>query len=145
MFYNKNIFQRCFCYKGKYWYKNITSIPLYFKLMHELIKYGYDEIATWETFNWFINTMKSVLTRYNKTRQGTPLLGSLEDANIEEDEKMWQQIIKRMLELLDKMDEEYYISQMKTKHKYEDYYPEMEKAKDEFFKLFSEHFYRLWD
>lgn len=38
MFYNKRIFQRCFDYPKKYWYKNLTQIPLYFKLMHYLAK-----------------------------------------------------------------------------------------------------------
>ena len=51
IFYNKQIFDSCFAYRRKYWYKNIGRIPRYFKLMHHLIKYGYDEYATWEIFD----------------------------------------------------------------------------------------------
>ena len=74
LFYNKRIFQRCFCYRAKYWYKNIANIPLYFKLMYHLIKHGYDEYATWETFNWFIDTMKSILISYRKNHYGVPIV-----------------------------------------------------------------------
>lgn len=44
MFYNKDIFKRCFNYRPKYWYKNIAKIPLYFRLMRYLIKHGLGDI-----------------------------------------------------------------------------------------------------
>ena len=135
--YNKKIFQRCFHYRKKYWYKNLKNIPLYFKLIHHLMKKGYDEYATWETFYWFIDTMKPILQDYKKTMQGYP-------ANMTEEE--WNKIIDRMIELLDLMDEN------NKKYLAEEYrkYPlkgdtEREIAKNEFFKLFSEYFYNLWD
>lgn len=137
MFYNKKIFKRCFCYRGRYWYKNIKHIPLYFKLMHHLVKYGYDEYATWETFNWFIDTMKPILTSYRNNHCGFPW-------DLSEEE--WDKIIDRMIELLDLMDE------CNPKYESEEYvlgcnkqYKEMEEAKDEFFQLFAKHFYSLWD
>lgn len=137
MFYNKKIFKRCFCYRGRYWYKNIKHIPLYFKLMHHLVKYGYDEYATWETFDWFIDTMKSILTSYRENHCGYPCDLS---------EEGWDKIIDHMIELLDLMDE------CNSKYDAEEYekdwkkrYDEMYAAKDEFFKLFSEYFYNLWD
>lgn len=155
IFYNKQIFERCFCYSGKYWYKNIKRIPLYFELMHHLIKNGYDEYASWETFNWFIDTMKPILKNYNAHRCGTPivtdnyfeLLESREDVD-EMNEKVWNDTVNRMIELLDLMDEcnpkydadEYDgIDGWKKKDK------EMCAAKDEFFELFSKYFYNLWD
>ena len=145
LFYNEKIFKRCFNYKGRYWYKNIKYIPLYFKLMHHLIKYGYDEYAEWETFNWFIDTMKVILPKY-KTYPGAPLVleGCVwdESYDVDENEEMWNSIVDRMIELLDLMDE--------RNPKYEDMdwdQEEKEKnaAKDEFFGLFSKYFYNLWD
>jgi hypothetical protein len=114
--------------------------------MHHLIKHGYDEYATWETFNWFIDTMKPILQRYNSIRHGTPIIVpnyfESPDAAANENERMWDGIVNRMIELLDLMDED--------NPKYDDMdwkqeETEMQAAKDEFFKLFSEYFYCLWD
>lgn len=151
MFYNKKIFQRCFRYKGRYWYKNIKEIPLYFRLIHHLVKHGYDEYASWETFSWFIDTMKSILTKYRDGHQGIPIVvdnypwivKTEEDKKIEhENEVKWDAIVNRMIELLDDMDE--------CNHKYDDCDwkvkdAEMNAAKDEFFELFSKYFFCLWD
>lgn len=60
--YNKTIFKRCFSYKGKYWFYNIKEIPTYIKQMRFLMKHGYDMYACWETFDWFIHTMRKILT-----------------------------------------------------------------------------------
>lgn len=155
LLYNKQIFKRCFDYPKRYWYKNIKYIPLYFRLLNDLVKNGYDEYATWETANWFIDTMKSILTRYNSGRSGTPIVldnyFELEESGVdvnESNEKMWDDIVNRMIELLDLMDEcnpkydtdEYEdIDGWKKKDK------EMNQAKDEFFELFSKYFYALWD
>lgn len=151
MFYNKRIFQRCFNYPKKYWYKNITQIPLYFKLMRYLVKNGYDEYATWEIHHWFTITMKSILTEYRNCHYGVPILidnypcmvkTDEDKAREKENEDKWNSIIDRMIELLGYMDE--------TNPVYEemDYHQESlmrEKAKNEFFELFSKYFYNLWD
>lgn len=142
MFYNKKIFQRCFNYKGKYWYKNIKYIPLYFKLMHHLVKYGYDEYATWETFNWFIDTMKLILPQY-KNHMGVPVvIDNYSEEKADENETKWYSIIDRMVELLDLMDEQN-VRYEDTDYKWQ--LTEMDAAKDEFFKLFSKYFYNLWE
>lgn len=142
IFYNEKIFKRCFNYKGKYWYKNIKYIPLYFKLMHHLIKYGYDEYAEWETFNWFIGTMKSILPQY-KNHMGVPIvIDDYTDEKEDENETKWYSIIDRMVELLDLMDEQ------NVRYEDTDYewqHTEMNAAKDEFFELFAKYFYNLWD
>jgi hypothetical protein len=113
--------------------------------MHHLIKYGYDEYATWETYNWFIDTMKSVLTKYNSNRYGIKIItGNWSD--IEENEKAWNDVINRMIELLDLMDRsnpKYDTEEYDTDYEKKD--SEMEAAKEEFFQLFSEYFYYLWD
>lgn len=129
MFYNKIIFKRCFYHTKKYWYKNLKQIPLFFKLTHYLIKHGYDEYATWMTFSWFIDTMKSILISYRKNHCGYPI-------DLENEE--WNNIIDKMISLLDDMDED------NPKYNKGDF-EEMYKSKDEFFKLFSKYFYNLWD
>jgi hypothetical protein len=138
MFYNEKIFKRCFDWRGRYWYKNIKEIPLYFKLMHHLIKHGYDEYATWETFDWFIDTMKPVLASYSKNHHGYPC--DFENSG------EWYKITDHMVELLDLMDE--CNPKYETKEYANDYdrqRTEMHAAKDEFFQLFSKYFYNLWD
>ena len=138
MFYNEKIFKRCFNYRACYWYENIKEIPLYFKLMRHLIKHGYDEYANWETFDWFIDTMKSILTSY--ITNGTSYPCEFED------QEEWHKIINHMIELLDLMDE--CNPKYETKEYVCDYnkrYKEMNDAKDEFFQLFAKYFYNLWD
>ncbi len=138
--YNKKIFKRVFNYPKRYWYKNIQMIPRYFKSMHRLIKYGYDPMATWETYCWFIETMRSILNEYSANRNSYPIL----DLNIETEKnaEIWDNIINRMQILLDDMDEDNPIYDTMD-------WKESDKkrlaAKDEFFHLFSKYFYHLWD
>lgn len=142
LLYNERIFKRCFYHRGKYWYENIKEIPLYFKLMHHLIKYGYDEYATWETFSWFITTMKSIIPHYRDHMSVPIVIDNYTEETVDENEEKWYSIIDRMIELLDLMDE------CNTRYEDVDYkwqHSEMNKAKDEFFELFSKHFYNLWD
>ena len=116
MLYNKVIFQNCFSYRPRYWYKNIRYIPLYFKRIHHLVKNGYDDLATWDTYWWFNRTMRDILTRYNKQRHGYPILDNdfpFDDDDSEESktkrlqaEQKWDDIVKRMIFLLGEMDED---------------------------------------
>lgn len=142
LFYNKKIFERCFIWRSRYWYKNIAEIPLYFKLMHRLIKYGYDEYAHWETCSWFIDTMKDILVYFNTHHQGYPVVSWQDKDKQEAFEKEYDSDLNTMISLLDDMDE--------CNPKYRDYdadamFDEMDAAKDKFFELFSKHFYSLWD
>lgn len=142
LFYNKEIFERCFCYRAKYWYKNIASIPLYFKLMRHLVKYGYDEYATWETASWFIRTLKPILQEYRSNHHGYPVI-SYDDKELQaQSEQEYDADLDRMIELLDLMDEN------NPKYDAKDLlkaYQERDVAKDEFFELLAKHFYSLWD
>lgn len=146
IFYNEDIFKRCFDYPKRYWYKNIKYIPLYFKQLHHLIKYGYDPYAHWETFDWFIKTMKPILVTYRDNHDGVPIIlddyDGFDEEMSKQNEQMWNGIIDRMIELLDNMDE--------GNPKYEDMdwkniEDEKHVAKDEFFRLFSKYFWNLWD
>ncbi len=147
--YNKKIFKRCFSYRKRYWYLNIKNIPLYFKSIHFLLKHGYDNYATYETFTWFISTMKDILIKYKNCHYGTPVLltnyplQSSEDNKIEQvNKEFWNSIIDEMLLLLDEMDE---TNELYKNMKYKDIHKNMEEAKDKFFILFSKYFYELWD
>lgn len=146
LFYNERIFKRCFDYPKKYWYKNIKYIPLYFRLMHHLIKHGYDEYATWETFDWFIDTMRDILTYYRNHHDGYPVAPNFNELLQDEIEVQYDNDLDKMISLLNDMDENN--PKYDTKEYWKDYgkhYEEMDAAKDEFFRLFSKYFYNLWD
>lgn len=157
MLYNKRIFKRCFSYTRKYWFYNIKYIPLYFKLLAHLMTKGYDEYATWETFDWFIVTMRSILTEYRKYHHGYPVVidnypfNNYQDEESkrlrEENREKWDGIIDRMIELLDCMDEnsERYHTDDCSLEMYHKQAEEREAAKNEFFELFSKYFWNLWD
>ena len=198
--YNKEIFKRCFCYRPRYWYKNVANIPWYFRAIHYLIKNGYDKSATWDMYMWFIDNARKIMTVYRDNRHGTPIV--IEDYKTndkesdERNEKKWNEIVDRMIFLLGEMDE----NTCQKKNPYDDdshriydefsekygmfgeklnppeekdkkfitmhfpselpeYHDTMEKwyaaereieeyrskCKDDFFELFSKHFYALWD
>ncbi len=146
MFYNKTIFKRCFYHPKKYWYKNIKNIPLYFKMIHHLVKHGYDEYATWETFDWFINTMKDILTYYRNHHQGYPVAYNFNEILQEDLEKEYDADLDKMISLLNDMDENNPKYERKEYQKdWKRHYEEMFAAKDKFFELFSKYFYNLWD
>ena len=122
--------------------------------MHHLIKYGYDKSAIWGTFDWFIDTMRSVLLRYKSGRVSTPIIienypydiRTDQDRQIVEDNKSkWNSIVERMIELLDDMDEENPIYEYEYGYDFIKKYEAIEQAKNEFFELFSKYFYELWD
>lgn len=140
MMYNKKIFKRIFWYDKKYWYKNITRIPAYFRAINFLIKNGYDRYAHWETYNWFIDTMKNVLTEYRKSHIGYPCDSTMEDYDADIDKMI--SLLGDMDELNPKYETEEYCNTLQDVLKVND---EMEKAKEEFLKLFSKYFYNLWD
>ena len=151
MLYNEKIFKRCFDQRGKRFLRNIKYIPLYFRLMRHLTKYGYDEYAEWETYDWFTDTMRTVLTRYRKNHKGSPILidGFPADTRAEnyeakekENRELWDGIIDKMIALLNGMDENNaeYDGLSHTERM-----ERMNAAKTEFFGLFSKYFYYLWD
>lgn len=131
--YNKEIFDRCFCWRGTSWWRNITrGIPQYIKQIRFLLKNGYDVYATWETCDWFVEKMKHIFNEYLTHHWGYP--------NEFKSNEEWETIICRMIELLEKMN--YLDYSVKD---YEKLIQERDAAKDEFFELFSKYFYNLWD
>lgn len=103
---------------------------------------GYDSVDTFEIFSKFIERYTKILTEYRKTHVGYV-------ATMTEEE--WDAIIDEMLYHLYYMDEEHVTEELeKDVPKYwtasnKTTYDIMDKHKNEFFKLFSEYFYNLWD
>lgn len=103
---------------------------------------GYDYVDTFETYAKFIERYYKILTDYRKNHHGYPF-------NLTEEK--WDNIIDDMLRHLYYMDEENVEKELKKD------VPEnwtvsskttsevMEKHKNEFFKLFSEYFFNIWD
>lgn len=144
LFYNEKIFKRCFSYCKRYWYMNIKEIPLYFKLMHHLIKYGYDSYANINTYDWFMETMKSILKDFRQNHNGYPVV-SFDKESQAASAKEYDAGLDTMISLLDDMDE---CNPKYEDEKYNDVellLKEINDAKDKFFELFSEYFYSLWD
>lgn len=152
LLYNKQIFERHFKSGLKLRYL-IADIPRYFRELRYLMKYGYDRYATWELRSWFPMTMKDILQEYRNCHHGYPIVtdncpmySNDKDENDKrlrkENNEKWDAIIDRMIELLGLMDEGNPV--------YEDEHPanageRRTAAKNEFFVLFSEYFWALWD
>ena len=103
---------------------------------------GYDNVDTFETFAKFTERYYKILTDYKKHHNGYP-------ANLTSEE--WDNIVDDMLRHLYYMDEENVEKEL-SKDVPENWtvsskttYEIIEKHKNEFFKLFSEYFYNLWD
>lgn len=147
LFYNKKIWDRCFDWKGKYWYKNIKEIPLYFKLMNHLIKHGYDDLAEWDMGRWFTDVMKEILISYRDDKSGYPIL-SFDDCNAQEEYKQqYDKDIDKMIQLIDLiaydiLEDENVLDY--TKEEIDQRIKRREDAKTEFFRLFAKYFDALW-
>ena len=112
---------------------NLKDIPIYFKRLAFLLKHGYSPMAQWETYHWFICVMREIFTFYKNERVGDMLI---EDVPEDKWKDINDELYDNLLSLLDDMDEEKYYPNDTIK---------MERAKEEFFKLFSKHFYDFWD
>jgi hypothetical protein len=92
-------------------------------------------MATWEFSYWFADKAREILTQYNKTRHGTPIIiegypfddDESEDAQKkrDENEKRWNEIVEHMIFLLGEMNED-------TCQKKNPYDEEWSEASDEF-------------
>jgi hypothetical protein len=103
---------------------------------------GYDSVDTFETFAKFIERYTKILKDLRNCHYGYP-------GNISEEE--WDTILDEMIYHLHYMDEET-VTEALEKDVPDDWvassktaYEIMDKHKREFFKLFSEYFYDLWD
>lgn len=102
------------------------NIRIYFKRRRYLLKHGYPEIATWECFEYFRQTWIDILTEYGENLHGAPM-------GFESCEEWKSNVIDKMIADLQLMDIDNGNSDKAVT------------AKKEFFQLFSEYFYDLWD
>lgn len=129
-----------FMFHGKSWWRNLKDIPIFIKRIFFVLKHGYSPVAQWEIYGWFMSVMKELLINHRNNRWGTPVI--IDSGNEDENIEAYNKILDNMIDLLDKMDESNPIyDNMNWKEEDE----ARENAKNEFFKLFSEHFYCLWD
>lgn len=140
-----NISYGLFMFRGTQFWRNIKDVPIFIKRVFFVLKHGYSPAAKWDTFQWFIAVMKEILVAYRNDRFGDAIIiddyFDSED-NHEVNHKENNRIFDNMLNLLDKMDEHNPIYESMNWKEEE---RAKENAKNEFFKLFSEHFYELWD
>ena len=123
---------------------NIPHIPVnFFKFIKELFSFihnGYPYEAVYENYNYFINTQREIFKKYLEHHWGYP---GYEDAATNE---QWEDIVRHMIDLLDKMDENNYdINYEINPNEPLTHEKEMIKAKNEFFELYSKWFFDLWD
>lgn len=117
-----------------------------------LKKHGYSPAVYIDTAAWFRCVMSEILTWYRNKRSGTPIIindfdRNNEDDSFERNDKAFNDLVDHMLDLLDKMNEDskYYEDLYNDdKITYEEIEKQVEKAKNEFFKLFSKYFFQLW-
>ena len=129
-----------FMFHGKSWWRNLKDIPIFIKRIFFVLKHGYSPVANWETFQWFIDVMREILTNYRHFRSGTPDI--IDSGTKNENIEAYNAILDRMIDLLDKMDES---NPIYNNMSWKDADKKKEDAKNEFFNLFSEQFYGLWD
>lgn len=137
-----------FVFRGKNWWRNLRDIPIFIKRIFFTLKHGYSPVAQFETFEWFMDVMKEILTNYRYNRMGSPVVidnffdVKEENSNDVVNEEAYNAILDRMIVLLDLMDEH---NQLYDDMDWKEADKKKEDAKNEFFKLFSEQFYGLWD
>ena len=137
-----------FVFRGKNWWRNLRDIPIFIKRIFFTLKHGYSPVAQFETFEWFMDVMKEILTNYRYNRMGSPVVidnffdVKEENSNDVVNEEEYNAILDRMIVLLDLMDEH---NQLYNDMDWKEADRKKEDAKNEFFKLFSEQFYGLWD
>lgn len=130
-----------FMYRGKNFWRNIKDIPIFFKRIVFVLKHGYFPMALWEFDEYFIDIMKEILEWYRDDDHSIPIF-SMEES-YEWNKAKWDSILNRMIELLDFMDERNPIYRELCNFK--DHEAMKENAKEEFFKLFCEHFNSFWN
>ena len=137
-----------FMFRGKNWWRNLKDIPIFIKRIFFTLKHGYSPVAQFETFEWFMDVMKEIITNYRYNRMGSPVVidnffdVKEENPNDVANEEAYNAILDRMIVLLDLMDEH---NQLYNDMDWKEADKKKEDAKNEFFKLFSEQFYGLWD
>ena len=127
----------------------IKELPYTIRYWLQRANKGYDYVDRTGIDTWFMRTTLAMLKEFRENLMGYPWLEEMEGKTAEECEKIWGDIIDRMIYLLTEMNEDTssicrYNGESTKKWMDEafDYY---EKCKNEFFELFSKYFFCLWD
>ena len=95
-----------FPYKPKFCWKNIKRFPCLFRRIGYVLKHGYNPIAKWDYYSWFIDTTKDIFTEYLKGHVGYKIIDDTKDE--EWNCQAWENVIKEMIDCLTRMDESAY-------------------------------------
>ena len=143
-----------FLYRGLYFWRNIKDISILIRRFFFILKHGYNPIARWDYYTWFIDTTKDILNEYLKDHVGYKIIDDTKSP--EWNEQAWENIIKEMMDCLARMDENAYYDTKPCRYDetgdrddlmkwYNEVEKEMEIAKRRFFLLMNKYFYDLWD
>ena len=143
-----------FLYRGLYFWRNIKDVFILIGRFFFILKHGYNPIARWDYYAWFIDTTKDILTEYLKDHVGYKIIDDTKSP--EWNEQAWENIIKEMMDCLARMDENTYYDTKPCRYDetgdrddlmkwYNEVEKEMEIAKRRFFLLMNKYFYDLWD
>ena len=143
-----------FLYRGLYFWRNIKDISILIRRFFFILKHGYNPIARWDYYAWFIDTTKDILNEYLKDHVGYKIIDDTKSP--EWNEQAWENIIKEMMDCLARMDENTYYDTKPCRYDetgdrddlmkwYNEVEKEMEIAKRRFFLLMNKYFYDLWD
>lgn len=102
---------------------------------------GYADTDVWNMNDWFIGTVRPMLQQLLDGHAGYPV--NITNAR-------WEEELMYMIRCLDNMDEEkvaedLQLSDTYTAAAYRKINEVMDRNKNEFFRVFSEHFWNLWD
>lgn len=140
-------------FNSKDFFYNIRQL----KYLPRAIKYrwqrawrGWADCDTWAIDDWFMEVMPQMIKHLNQTQQGYFEL--LKDGTEEDNARLWSYTLNKMHYLLTEMNKDTCSQQCEYNYKDAEYWPRRkeiedyrDKCKDEFFEMFSEHFWRLWD
>lgn len=121
-------------------WRNILRVPSCLRERRYLLKHGFTREAEYDMPLWFIRTMTRVMKQYRKKRVGIP--GGYTDEE-------WDTVVGKMIEDLENMRVSTLFDQapdnLSILEKDMWANEKADKYKNEFFDLFKEVFYLLWD
>lgn len=124
-----------------------------FRARCQRFRRGWADEDAWNIDFWFRETMQPMLTYFLEHINSYPTSDSdIVCLSDDENLKLWKDTISKMIELLNKMDPDpdwdepgNYEDRSRIIEQIQTHREEANKAKDEFFQLFSKYFYNLWD
>lgn len=127
---------------------NMSDEEFEAKCREQRAEQGFADIDASEIDSWFMEIMPRMLRKFQKINTSIPCEGSLISHELcdEDDERLadWNKTIDRMIFLLEEMNEDT-CSMDQSRNSFREIFEYRNACKDEFFELFSKHFWDLWD